>query len=190
MPRLFRSGNIEIPYLRVYAANVTLRSAGWFDLDDPVRGKTIVLQWHAHSAGMSPRRPNLAILTDGHDWILKRTFKDSASSTDFQREQVILGKANLDTHYSWVVDSIWSPNDNGFINIELNGKSVYSRVGPNVYDDVFMGDYTPYFKAGIYHASWKEMLGKEHDSSRSVYVEPSSISSPETIASNVMFILN
>ena len=113
----------------------------------------IIMQWHAIPGNDRPTFPNLSIDIKRGRWSAK--FSSGSPQEGPERRAVELNKVKLGSWINWVIHAQWSPSRNGRILIWQDGKLVADESGPNVYSTIGV-DYTPYFKTGLYHPSWKQ----------------------------------
>ncbi|MBX7210256.1 MAG: polysaccharide lyase [Verrucomicrobiaceae bacterium] len=152
-PNSFRS-EISLPYEkgfneRWYGQRIFVPEEWVLDESD---GNDIVMQWHAIPGNGKATYPNLEISVGNDQWFIRQSFGNTLPKPT--RTHTKLDEPLKRGVWSaWVIHAKWSPKDDGLLQIWKDGKVVFERKGPNVYDNIGE-DYTPYFKTGIYHPEW------------------------------------
>lgn len=143
-----------------YAFSMYLPSP-WPESTHPV----ILAQWHGvpdKILGETGRLPPLAVKVIG-DELLIESISDDAwitkwlvfSQADSTRNLLYSEKLTPDSWTDWIFHVIWSPDNNGLVEVWKNGREVVRYEGPNTYRDLV----APYFKFGVYAYTW----GKSDD---------------------------
>lgn len=116
----------------------------------------IVAQWHAQpdfSSGETWRSPPIALSTRNGHWRLTiRWATDSVNTnkTVSGIKSVDLGAYEKNKWIDWQFHIKFSCKDDGLIEVWKNKASVFTRKGPNYYND----KKGPFFKFGIYKWAW------------------------------------
>lgn len=143
------------------------------------KSKEIVAQWHSEpdfNLGETWRNPPFSLRIFG-DNLEVRTIWDSHPLTQpnvYQGDQYInLGPYAKGVWTEFVLHARWSyTNDqSGYLELFKNGQSIYTKVGPNAFNDV----KGPYFKFGIYKFDWKDNQQNSSTSQRTLYFDDISI---------------
>ena len=140
-----------LPVERWYAFNIWLPNS--FVVDNLPE---IVAQWHAtpdFDLGEDYRSPPIAIMIQNGTWQLDTRWASNAVNTNNSvsgRIVTDLGKVENEKWTQWIFHIVFSYKDDGLIELWKNGQKVYTKKGPNYYNDKI----GPYLKFGIYKWDW------------------------------------
>jgi len=111
--------------------------------------------------GERSRNPHLALRLYDGSWRVTMNW-DSKPNTYESGERVydgskdwVLGAAEADKWTDWVIHVKLSYESDGLLEVYQDGQKVISHNGGNCYND----ERGPYWKMGIYNASWKDRPG-------------------------------
>jgi hypothetical protein len=118
---------------------------GWSSMIDPSwrdQNNTwyIIQQFHQHGQGTPPLMQSYS----GGVWSIRCLA--SICGDDFILWQKAIPKGQW---VDWIYQIKWSPGDDGFVRVWMNGELVLDHRGPNAHDAVA----GPYFKFGIYRGA-------------------------------------
>ena len=156
----------SVPVERWYGFNIFLPKS--FVVDDLPE---ILAQWHAtpdFDLGEDYRSPPIALTVQNGSWLLDTRWATNAVNTNSNvtgREVKDLGKTETEKWTQWVFHIVFSYKNDGLIELWKDGKLVYTRKGPNYYNDKI----GPYLKFGIYKWEWLKTDIKTVTNQRIVY---------------------
>ena len=126
----------------------------------------IVIQWHGdHDEGETARSPVLAVRIENRELFITSRTSEQKIQTNNRGPSTTHFTLNDFPRNEWldfVVEVIWSHNNNGSLKTWLNGDQIINYNGPIGYND----DLGPYFKFGLYKHSGNAPLVVFHDEYR------------------------
>jgi len=148
---VFFKAEKTLPVERWYAFNIWLPAS--YAVDSLPE---IVAQWHGtpdFDLGEDYRSPADALLIKNGNWYLDSRWASQAVNDNNNLIGKILanfGKTVTEKWTQWIFHIKFSYKDDGLVEVWKDGAKIYSKKGPNYYNDKI----GPYFKFGIYKWDW------------------------------------
>jgi len=148
---VFFKAEKSLPVERWYAFNIWLPAS--FVTDSLPE---IVAQWHAtpdFDLGENYRSPPVDLMIQKGEWRLETRWASQAVNDNNNltgKLSVNFGKTVTEKWTQWIFHIKFSYKNDGLIEVWKDGAKIYSKNGPNYYND----QIGPYFKFGIYKWEW------------------------------------
>jgi len=152
---VFFKAEKTLPVERWYAFNIWLPASFVYD-----SLPEIVAQWHGtpdFDLGENYRSPAVDLMIQKGEWHLETRWASQAVNDNNSltgsftgKSSIPFGKTVTEKWTQWIFHIKFSYKNDGLLEVWKDGAKIYSRKGPNYYNDKL----GPYFKFGIYKWEW------------------------------------